>query len=216
MTQIKVQGEVYDSPEEVLDAISTLEAKIEELPESSPGRADLERHIQRLREASGADAAVLPSTEEAAVGAVAETSPHSEATPPAPDGDEEEEEEDETEPGVAPGLKLCPVCRGAGTLPITPPIDPRNEVCPRCSGYGQVITGSHVTGHELLDCPDCQGQGYIARRSAYGAGGNGDKAASAPAWPGSTWDAIEEIWKPPPGNPPWTGAVWDEMKGTYA
>jgi len=61
----------------------------------------------------------------------------------------------------------CPVCMGHGWFPFEPPQDPRASTCPRCYGHGKVLTGSHVAGHTVRDCPDCTGQGYIEVRTAY-------------------------------------------------
>jgi EmrB/QacA subfamily drug resistance transporter len=61
----------------------------------------------------------------------------------------------------------CPVCMGHGWFPFEPPQDPRTATCPRCHGHGKVLTGSHVAGHTVRDCPDCIGQGYVEVRAAY-------------------------------------------------
>jgi EmrB/QacA subfamily drug resistance transporter len=61
----------------------------------------------------------------------------------------------------------CPVCMGHGWFPFEPPQDPRTSTCPRCHGHGKVLTGSHVAGHTVRDCPDCTGQGYVEVRGAY-------------------------------------------------
>ena len=52
----------------------------------------------------------------------------------------------------------CPVCMGHGWFPFEPPQDPRTATCPRCHGHGKVLTGSHVAGHTVRDCPDCTGR----------------------------------------------------------
>ena len=61
----------------------------------------------------------------------------------------------------------CPVCMGHGWFPFEPPRDPRSATCPRCHGHGKVLTGSHVAGHTVRDCPDCTGQGYVEVLAAY-------------------------------------------------
>jgi EmrB/QacA subfamily drug resistance transporter len=61
----------------------------------------------------------------------------------------------------------CPVCMGHGWFPFEPPQDPRSATCPRCHGHGKVLTGSHVAGHTVRDCPDCTGQGYVEVRTSY-------------------------------------------------
>ena len=61
----------------------------------------------------------------------------------------------------------CPVCMGHGWFPFEPPQDPRTATCSRCHGHGKVLTGSHVVGHTVRDCPDCQGQGYVEVRAPY-------------------------------------------------
>jgi EmrB/QacA subfamily drug resistance transporter len=61
----------------------------------------------------------------------------------------------------------CPVCMGHGWFPFEPPQDPRTATCPRCHGHGKVLTGSHVAGHTVRDCPDCRGEGYVEVRTSY-------------------------------------------------
>lgn len=41
---------------------------------------------------------------------------------------------------------------------------PRSQVhqaCKQCEGTGKVATGSRVSGHEAITCPDCKGYGYM-------------------------------------------------------
>jgi phage FluMu protein Com len=213
---IKVQGETYNSAEEVITAIGELGAQLEDLPETHPGRADLARHIERLRNAVTPDGAMgdseSPTPQEAATAAESPVIEGEQQSPSVVEPPEEEAEDDE----IPDGFIKCPVCLGGGLLSDEAPVDPDNERCATCNGYGKVLTGSHVQGHEQRDCPTCIGNGYTARRETYTPTENGNTAATAPGWPGATWNADESRWEPPPGNIPWTGAVWDALKGTYS
>lgn len=213
---IKVQGETYNSPEEVITAIGELSATLEDMPESSKERADLERHIRRLQAAVPTEEAIRPPSPTSAEeeSEVVESPNIQDESPPTPAAKPTAEEEDDD--AVPPGYKLCRVCAGSGLLTEDAPEDPDNERCPTCTGHGKVLTGSHVEGHEFRDCPSCLGNGYTGRRSAYAPPTNGNTAAVAPSWPGATWNEAEERWDPPYGDPPWTGATWDSLKGAYA
>jgi EmrB/QacA subfamily drug resistance transporter len=85
------------------------------------------------------------------------------------DGSEEEAalHDPTIEPGDEPEAFPCPVCMGHGWFPFEPPQDPRSATCPRCHGHGKVLTGSHVVGHTVRDCPDCEAKGYVEVRAAY-------------------------------------------------
>jgi hypothetical protein len=215
MSAIKVQGETYDSAEEALEAAATLEAKLDELPESHPSRASLVTHIERLRSAAGEETP-QDGTESASETEPAPILPGEPVpSPPVPAPEPEPEAEPEPEPEPEDSEYACPTCHGAGYFSIEPPQDPGKETCPRCYGYGKVTTGGHVEGHITADCPDCQGQGYIAARASY-IDTSASTAAPAPGWPGAVWNAESRTWEPPPGlAPPWTNASWDAMIGTY-
>lgn len=212
---IKVQGEVYDSPEEVITAIGKLSVTLEDMPESSKERADLERHILRLKDAVSPSAEVaLPLPGDAAdkPGADSTLAAAEDSPPETPDAEAEHDPDDDP---VPPGYKLCPVCAGGGMLTEEAPISQEWEQCDACRGYGKTLTGSHVAGHETKDCGSCQGQGFIARRGQHREPTNGHTPAPAPAWPGSWWNETESRWEPPAGEPPWSGAEWDHVKGAY-
>jgi hypothetical protein len=122
----------------------------------------------------------------------------------------------EPEQEQQPETFTCPVCMGHGWFPFEPPRDPRTRTCPRCLGHGKVLTGSHVEGHIVRECPECEAQGYIDAREAAVPVAAGNAVPPPANWPGSEWDPQQEVWKPPAGqSPPWTGAVWDESRGTY-
>jgi EmrB/QacA subfamily drug resistance transporter len=85
----------------------------------------------------------------------------------------------------------CPVCMGHGWFPFEPPQDPRTATCPRCYGHGKVLTGSHVVGNTVRDCPDCQALGYVEVRQAYEPAPI-PEAAPTGAWPGTKWEPEED------------------------
>lgn len=208
---IKVQGETYDTPEELFDAILELERKLEDMPSDTPEHNALARHIEVLQ-------AALPG----------------EATPDA-GGDAEEgageaDKPDEPEtvaPERAPALVAapepepeqtheCPLCgHDLESLP-DPPYDPTAEQCPACQGFGVVFTGSRVEGHTWRTCPTCVGNGYIEKASAIPLPPPAVRAVAAPEWPGATWDATTQRWVPPTNElKPWPEANWDGLAGKY-
>lgn len=90
------------------------------------------------------------------------------------DGEEEGEGEEEPEglgvefdatgePRVPEGYQLCPVCDGGGAIPEDVRGDPNSRPCGVCHGYGRLVTGSLVAAHAVVDCLDCNAQGYVTR-----------------------------------------------------
>jgi hypothetical protein len=104
-----------------------------------------------------------------------------------------------------PETFACPVCMGHGWFPFEPPQDPRTQTCPRCYGHGKVLTGSHVEGHILHECPECEAQGYVELQGER-VSVTATKAAPS-RWPGSESDSEQEVWRAPAGqSPPSPGA----------
>lgn len=213
--KLRVQGETYDSPAEVLTAIGELSAAMEDMPESSKERADVERHIGRLKAVVADAKALLPRASETATGEPGADSPPEPQGLDSPPALTETPDEDDDEDNVPPGYILCPVCLGGGMLTLDAPISHEHERCPDCNGYGKVLTGSHVEGHVTADCGSCQGSGWIRPRAGYEKPSNGKHVATAPLYPGATWNAEQEQWDAPPGEPPWSNAAWNALVGAY-
>jgi hypothetical protein len=63
----------------------------------------------------------------------------------------------------------CPTCEGLGfdlTGGTGQPDFQEHEnyiECGDCRGFGHVKTGSKVPGHDLHDCPNCLGRGYLEK-----------------------------------------------------
>ena len=117
--------------------------------------------------------------------------PEPEPEPTEPDGEEEEaadapaagmttEQAAELEKATATYFKrvekvfgadnVPPACEHCGGLGFDltggqgEPDYPEHEnyiECEACHGYGHVKTGSKVPGHDLHDCPQCLGRGYL-------------------------------------------------------
>ena len=59
-------------------------------------------------------------------------------------------------------IRPCGYCQGKGFNPVELREDAKSHVCENCDGFGEVITGSKVSGNEARQCQDCKGSGYIA------------------------------------------------------
>jgi hypothetical protein len=59
------------------------------------------------------------------------------------------------------------------------------KTCPDCEGWGQVKTGSRVTGHALQDCPRCTGRGYLERLQAVPGPVPAEEQYGTPSWMGT-------------------------------
>jgi phage FluMu protein Com len=141
--------------------------------------------------------------------------PFSESLEPAWSPPPEHRHDDE--PEQQPETFTCPVCMGQGWFPFEPPRDPRTQTCPRCMGHGKVLTGSHVEGHIVRECPDCEALGYVEVREE-APQVTAAATTPSPSSPEPEWDRSEQEEVPSPAagqSPPWTGAVWDESRGTY-
>jgi hypothetical protein len=57
--------------------------------------------------------------------------------------------------------------------------------CDDCKGLGKVATGSKVMGHDLADCPDCLGRGYLERLPAMTAVPDQPAEYGTPSWMGN-------------------------------
>src|SRR3954464_10943329 len=94
--KFKVQGETYDSVQELVTAIGEISAQVEDLPETHPGRADLELHRERLIAAlpfqDDEDAPLDPPTPGDEV--AGDESPSLSVSPPQPPSDEPDTDED--------------------------------------------------------------------------------------------------------------------------
>lgn len=66
-----------------------------------------------------------------------------------------------------PGEKLCPTCNGSTVVSIAPRHHGRFEGCESCGMSGYVLTGSHVPGHETIECPDCAARGFRDKGQAW-------------------------------------------------
>lgn len=81
------------------------------------------------------------------------------AAPPAPGV-----EPDPTgEPVLPEGMKLCPVCTGAGAVPEFIHEDPQTETCSTCGGIGELVTGSLIPDQAVQRCRDCGGAGFVSK-----------------------------------------------------
>jgi hypothetical protein len=80
---------------------------------------------------------------------------------------------------------------GHGWFPFEPPQDPRTATCPRCHGHGKVLTGSHVVGHTVRDCPECQALGYVEVRTTEEPAPLPQPASSG-VWPALRWGEEED------------------------
>jgi molecular chaperone DnaJ len=72
-------------------------------------------------------------------------------------------------------VALCERCRGNGAEPGTP-----IETCPRCHGAGQVRAVTRTAFGQLVRsqlCPDCEGDGRVARDPCRQCGGRGREVA---------------------------------------
>lgn len=54
-----------------------------------------------------------------------------------------------------------------------------------------MLTGSHVVGHTVRDCPECGALGYIEVRTTYEPA-QVTQAAPSGAWPESKWHPEED------------------------
>lgn len=208
---IVVQGEHYESREELLGTIEALEEKLAEMPSDTPEHNDLSRHIERLREAASGEAE--SETESPTV------EPAEPASPLAPEEEEEEEYEtthdlqDAAENGK---ILLCPTCGQEVPFPEVPPMDNTVERCSNCDGWGKVVRPTRVDGHVWRDCPVCQGEGVVQKLAAPPPA-PARKAVEVPEAPGALFNPTTEQWDPPAGvQPPWAGATWDPFYGRWS
>jgi rubrerythrin len=212
MSAISVQGEKYESLDDLIETIARLQNELEDMPSETPEHEALSRHIERLREAAGngVDASSEFSAEDEAPSA------------PLPAPEEEEEEEAEfthnlREAAETGALLLCPTCGQEVPFPETPPLDQTVTRCPNCDGWGKVLRPSRVDGHIWRDCPVCQAEGVVPKEAAALPFEPTRKAAPVPEAPGAVWNPLDENWSPPPGaQPPWVGATWDSFYGKWA
>lgn len=91
----------------------------------------------------------------------------------------------------------CPACNGLGfdlTYGAGAPQFQEHEHfigCDECAGLGKVKTGSQVMGHDLADCPKCQGRGYLEKLPTPQAVPDQPEQYGTPTWMGT----------PQPGQP---------------
>jgi len=210
MSVIKVQGETYQSVDDLNATIYNLEADLEKMPSDTPEHEKLAQHVAALRAAAEESGSGEPPASPAPV------------AEPGPDTADEENEEDKVE--VTHSLRdaaengkelVCPLCGHDIDFPEVPPLDPNVERCRDCKGWGSVLTGSRVDGHVWRNCPTCQGQGFTDEHSVISRIPE-LKAAATPGAPGALWNPETEQWDRPPGQqPPWAGAVWDSFLGQW-
>jgi hypothetical protein len=67
---------------------------------------------------------------------------------------------------IAPNEVQVAACRVLAGLTIEPsfPQDPQSWACETCDGWGQVKTGSKREARRVVECADCNGQGFKTRR----------------------------------------------------
>jgi hypothetical protein len=100
----------------------------------------------------------------------------------------------------------CPTCMGLGfnlgAVEPEPEFQTTDEykTCDTCAGLGKLATGSKVHGHDLADCPACQGRGYLMKLPAQPA-----PVLVPPPAPAVEPDVggAEPVY----GNPSWMGTV---------
>lgn len=210
MSAIKVQGETYETAEELNAAIAELEVTLGDMPDGTPEHEKLAQHVAALRAAA----------DESGTGeALVSPAPEVEPVPELPSDDHEPEEPEHTHSlrDAADNAKqvVCPLCGNDIPFPEAPPLDPTVERCDSCDGWGTALTGSRVDGHVWRDCPKCQGNGYTTK-AGEAAPTLGNTAAPVPEAPGAIWNNEAKSWNPPPGQqPPWAGAVWDSFLGKW-
>jgi hypothetical protein len=211
MSVIRVQGETYDTLDDLVDTIDELDDKLHAMPDGSAERMKLAAHVETLRAA----AAESGGGESTASPAAPDESPPDE--PPTEDEDEDVEHTHSLRDAAENGKEIvCPLCGSEIPFPEVPPLDPKVKRCDDCNGWGNVLTGSRVDGHVWRDCPTCNGSGFVDKQGA-AVPVLGNQAAHAPEAPGAVWNAERENWSPPPGQqPPWAGAVWDEFLGKWS
>jgi hypothetical protein len=85
----------------------------------------------------------------------------------------------------------CPACMGLG-FDLTggsglPEFQEHEHYigCDECDGLGKVKTGSKVMGHDLADCPKCQGRGYLEKLVPVQAVPESPAEYGTPAWMGT-------------------------------
>src|SRR5207247_1303529 len=85
----------------------------------------------------------------------------------------------------------CPTCNGLAfdlTGGAGEPAFREHEQykgCDECDGLGKVKTGSQVHGHDLADCPKCQGRGYLEKLPVPQAVPDQPEEYGTPAWMGT-------------------------------
>jgi hypothetical protein len=57
--------------------------------------------------------------------------------------------------------------------------------CDDCKGLGKVATGSKVMGHDLADCPNCQGRGYLEKLALVSQALDPQPEYGTPTWMGT-------------------------------
>ncbi len=71
-------------------------------------------------------------------------------------------------------VDLCERCNGHGAEPGT-----QRRNCPTCGGYGQVERETAMgffVSRTIVDCPQCQGRGWVVQRPCRACGGSGRAA----------------------------------------
>ena len=82
----------------------------------------------------------------------------------------------------------------SGDEPPPAQYDPRTRTCPICKGWGRLLTGSLITGHDERTCWNCAGTGYEeAVRSAPGSPTVYPAVADTPADNPSGWNWPSQV-----------------------
>lgn len=208
---IRVKGETYADAAELAETIERLGADHAAMPDG-PAKVSLGAHIDELYSVLGGYA-----TSGDGLGGSGDKAPGPPGASPLPPATDDNEG-DETDTLLDGAGVVCPMCDGSGELAADPPDDPRATRCNDCDGWGKVYTGSRVRGHEVRDCPTCQGGGFVEPPTTVASPPPASRtAAEAPEAPGATWDAVNGNWmRPEGGQPPWPGATWDSFYGKWA
>lgn len=131
------------------------------------------------------------------------TEPAPEPEPPQPDTGLSAEQADELEKATTAYYRRvakvfkgelppeCPACSGLGFDLFGGASAPEFREhehyigCADCAGLGKVKTGSQVMGHDLADCPHCQGRGYLEKLPTPQAVPDQPAEYGTPAWMGN-------------------------------
>lgn len=209
-TAIKVQGETYETADDLWASIQGLIAEVEEMPEGAPETVRLREHIEALSAElpEGYEPSDDPEPEEAG----------EEVTP------EQEPEPEEVEPEITHDIQsahetgadiLCPLCGQDVPYPEAPPLNPDAQRCTACDGWGKYLNPTRVDGYVWAECSHCQGQGFTIGQSIAAPPVAAPLVALEPAWADSLKDPDTGRWIPKDPTPPWGNARWNANSGGW-